>query len=312
MKWREVVRDYLYFSRKDRIAVFCLVAVMAIIYALPTLLPNVGEGALPVTDTMLQTMLKGVPGAADNNAYADDDAPHYTDGFAAPQAARVRPGAPFYFDPNTLSAEGWQRLGLSARASKTIMNYRSKGGRFYKPEDLKKIWGLPPGFYERVAGYIRVPQQGQKKSPLTYKPEPGARQEKRNMSIADVNAADTSALIALPGIGSKLASRIIAFRDRLGGFYTVSQVAETYGLADSVFQKIEPFLQVDAAGIRKLNINTATNEELKLHPYIRWNLANAIVAYRAHHGDFKDLNDLKKIMLVDEQTFEKIRHYLQL
>jgi len=311
MKWKRVVLDYLYFSRKDRIAVFCLVALMAIIYALPMILRDTTGGALPVADTVLQAMLRGSPGTADKAAYEDHDTPRQSDGFAAKNAPRVT-GALFYFDPNSLSAEGWQRLGLSARATKTIMNYKSKGGRFYKPEDVKKIWGLPPGFYERIAGYIQLQERGEEKSRLTYKSPTGGGREKRNISIADLNAADTSSLIALPGIGSKLASRIIAFRDRLGGFHAVSQVAETYGLSDSAFQKIEPFLHVNAAGIRKLSINAATQDELKLHPYIRWNLANAIVAYRAQHGDFKDVNDLKKIMLIDEQAFEKIKPYLQL
>ena len=64
-------------------------------------------------------------------------------------------------------------------------------------------------------------------------------------SIIDVNTADTSAFISLPGIGSKLAARIVTFREKLGGFYSVEQIGETYGLPDSTFQKIKQWLKLE-------------------------------------------------------------------
>ncbi|HET7897749.1 MAG TPA: helix-hairpin-helix domain-containing protein, partial [Flavisolibacter sp.] len=137
------------------------------------------------------------------------------------------------------------------------------------------------------------------------------RTEKTRMAI-NINEADTSAFIALPGIGSKLSARIISFREKLGGFYSVEQIGETYGLPDSTFQKIRGRLVVDGDGIRKINVNTATKDELKSHPYIRWNLANAIVEYRNQHGSFKNLEELKNIALVDDAVFQKISPYLDL
>jgi competence ComEA-like helix-hairpin-helix protein len=103
----------------------------------------------------------------------------------------------------------------------------------------------------------------------------------------------------------------VNFRDKLGGFYSVDQVRETYGLPDSTFQKIKTSMQLGGS-VKKLNINTATKDELKTHPYIKWNLANAIVEYRNQHGGFKSLDDLKNIAIIDEATFERIAHYLSL
>ena len=102
--------------------------------------------------------------------------------------------------------------------------------------------------------------------------------------MVDVNTADTTAFVALPGIGSKLALRIVNFRDKLGGFYSVDQIAEIYGLPDSSFQRIKHLLKLDNPSIKKININTASKDEMKLHPYFKWNLANAIVEYRNQHG----------------------------
>lgn len=125
----------------------------------------------------------------------------------------------------------------------------------------------------------------------------------------DINKADTTVFIALPGIGSKLASRIVNYREKLHGFYCVEQVAETFGLADSTFQKIKPWLVVTEGSIEKVNINTATAEALRT-PYISYNLANAIYEFRIQHGQFSTLEELKKIMLVDEALFKKITPYL--
>jgi competence ComEA-like helix-hairpin-helix protein len=220
-------------------------------------------------------------------------------------------GELFPFDPNTITAEDWQRMGLNARTTKTIINYVSKGGKFYKPEDLQKIWSLPEGFYERVKDYMRITTV-RKEYPKYDDNKPAFVREERKVVLIPVNSTDTAALIALPGIGSKLAARIISFREKLGGFYSVEQVGETYGLPDSTFQKIKGRLQVDESTIRKINLNTATKDELKVHPYIRWNLANAIVEYRNQHGPFKSLEELKNIVLIDEAIFDKMIPYLSL
>jgi competence ComEA-like helix-hairpin-helix protein len=141
----------------------------------------------------------------------------------------------------------------------------------------------------------------------TYEPY-----EKPRNSIADVdiNEADTAAFIALPGIGSKLANRIVAFREKLGGFYSVDQVAETFALPDSAFQKIKSKLVISNKEVKKLNINLATIDELKAHPYLRYNIANAMVQYRTQHGDFSTVADIKKIMMVTDEIFNKAQPYL--
>jgi DNA uptake protein ComE-like DNA-binding protein len=200
------------------------------------------------------------------------------------------------------------RLGLPPRTVKTILKYRSKGGRFYKPGDLERIWGLPPGFYDRVKTYIVITPVSNK-TPVTVPIL--AEKKKKIPQPVSVNEADTTDFIALPGIGSKLAARIISFREKLGGFYSIDQVGETYGLPDSAFQKIRPYL-ANAGTVRLMDVNTATADELKDHPYFRWNLARAIVAYRNQHGPFKELSELKNISVIDEATYQRIVHYLHL
>ncbi len=132
---------------------------------------------------------------------------------------------------------------------------------------------------------------------------------KKNQPI-DVNLADTTAYISLPGIGSKLSQRIIAFRDKLGGFHSVDQVGETYLLPDSTFQKIKSRLVISDTMVKQININLASVDEMKVHPYLRYALANAIFQYRQQHGNFNSVGDIKKIMLVTEDIFNKVAPYL--
>jgi competence protein ComEA len=221
-------------------------------------------------------------------------------------------GELFYFDPNTISVDEWKRLGVREKTANTIRNYISKGGHFYKPEDIGKIWGLHEDEVQRLLPYVRI--EG-KSAPVNNRYsgwENNKTNEKPINTIVplDVNRSDTAAFIALPGIGSKLAARIVAFREKLGGFYKVEQLAETYGLPDSTFQKIKSRLFIGNAAVKKLNINIATVEELKVHPYLRYNVANAIVQYRTQHGNFASVSDIKKIMMITDEIYEKAEPYL--
>jgi competence protein ComEA len=129
-------------------------------------------------------------------------------------------------------------------------------------------------------------------------------------AIIDVNRADTNAFISLPCIGSRLASRIVLFREKLGGFYSVSQVREVYGVQDSTFRIIAAYLTCESPDLKKLNINLADRDQLKQHPYIRWNIANSVIAYRTAHGPFTSVHDLEKVNNIDSITLLKMLPYL--
>src|SRR4030095_9380470 len=188
-------------------------------------------------------------------------------------------------DPNTISTSDWKRLGLREKTINTIQNYLTKGGHFYKPDDLQKIYGLHDDEYERLKPFIKIESNTSKTNDdfVSSKSKDEIQPTKiyaARYSIIDINTADTTAFISLPGIGSKLAVRIVTFREKLGGFYSVEQIGETYGLPDSTFQKIKQYLKLDNLSVKKININTATVDEMKAHPYIKFSIANPIVAYR--------------------------------
>jgi len=325
VRWGEFIKDYLTFTRKERIGILTVVSVILLTLFLPDILSNTARNRPIKMDTTWMEAVKRseikVQDSLDDNYQKNDNenayAYQYDKRKSSYNKTDITKGELFYFDPNTITGSEWKRLGIREKIIKTIENYRNKGGRFYKPEDLQRIYGLRDDEYERLKPYIKIESNAPKTNEAFVSPEPkdeiqpsktyGAR-----YSIIDVNTSDTTAFISLPGIGSKLAARIITFREKLGGFYSVEQIGETYGLPDSTFQKIRQWLKLDNPSVKKININIATFDELKTHPYIKYNLANPIVAYRNEHGAFSKVEDIKKVMAVTDEIYKKIAPYLTL
>jgi competence protein ComEA len=241
------------------------------------------------------------------NNYDSNDVAYYP---SANRNFKQPVGELFYFDPNTLPVDGWMKLGVKEKIANNIQKYISKGGKFRQAEDIKKIWGLRPDFVEKIIRYVRIKQEESSTTLQQYPAYEKKVYEKKVIQPVSINEADSTAYIDLPGIGPSFARRIINFRNRLGGFYSIDQVAETFGLPDSTFQKIKPYLKLSDEPVKKININTASMEELKAHPYIRWQLANLIIQYKTQHGPYKKIDDIKKIMVVDDNTFNKVAPYL--
>lgn len=311
------------FTRKERIGVLLVAGLVLITYFLPQIIKSSSVSKPIQLDTTWMAAVKSLEikdsAIAKNDYRMNDDENTNTYQYDRKKSDYKErytiKGELFYFDPNTISATEWKRLGLRDKTIQTIQNYLNKGGHFYKAEDIQRIYGLHKDEYERLLPYVKIEAKTSiaNEQFVSSKPKEEAQLAKTytsKYSVININAADTSAFISLPGIGSKLALRIVNFRDKLGGFYSIDQVGETYGLHDSTFQKIKQYLKLESTSIKKININTATVDELKAHPYIKYNLANPIVAYRNEHGTFSKLEDIKKVMAVTEDVYKKIAPYL--
>jgi competence protein ComEA len=263
------------------------------------------DSLLAILETMQPE--KPVYGKSTNNAYAAKEVEN-------PE----RPLSLFYFDPNLASAEQFQELGMPKFIAERIIKYRSKGGQFRKKEDLQKIYGLQPALYERLEPYINIPEKQTVTSIIPTQPDvsnvsPSVPAKpiftKPAVTTFDINTADTSQLIRLKGIGSKLAARIVKFRDGLGGFASTTQYAEVFGLDSLALSELNRFAQVRTS-VQKININTTSPEELDRHPYLSKRQAEIIVRYREQHGAYKTAQDLLNIKILDEKLVNKIAPYL--
>ena len=312
--WKQFSSDYLSFSKKQRIGTFVILGLVAFFTVLPFLFPFFIKpkiydhtGVAKAIDSLKIKQADSSDGL--ENRYPNNrNYKNYTSSTAGNYGSPQIKGELFYFDPNTATTEEWKRLGIRDKTIATIQNYLSKGGKFYKKEDIGKIWGLHKDVVDRLMPYVQIKLIKPAYDAVERSSE--KKDFKKTVSLVDINMGDTTAFIALPGIGSKLSMRIINFRDKLGGFYKVEQIGETFGLPDSTFQKIKNYLAINDTEIRRININTASIDAMKSHPYIRYPIANAIFQYRTQHGNFKTVSDIMKIMTVTEDAFSKMAPYL--
>ena len=303
------------FSKKDRTGILVLLVVIVAVfisakYIYPSIVKDESTANADITLATDSLLVRQNDYYKKNNPNNDYNVDEGYQAYSKKSYNNTFSGTMFYFDPNTLAAEGWQKLGIKDKTIASMQKYLSKGGRFKEPDDLRKVWGLRDDEKERLIPYVRIAAVAEQKYTNNYTPYEKEPFEKKVIAPVDINAGDSAAFDALPGIGGGYSRRIINFRNRLGGFYKVEQIAETFGLPDSVFQKIKPLLKISGNDVKKLNVNAAKEEELKAHPYIRWQLAKVITEYKKQHGDFKTLQDLKKIMTIDEETYNKISPYL--
>ncbi len=222
-----------------------------------------------------------------------------------------------FFDPNTVSLDELLKMGLNKRSASIWVKYTSKGGHFKKAEDILKIYGLPEDWFSQAQSYIRIqskPQEtgeAEKNSYASFDDKKFTKKGAQACTPIDVNTADTAAWQSLRGIGKVLANRIIKFRDKLGGFYQIDQVKETFGLADSVYQKIRPCLQLNAPTLKPLLINQVSFNELASHPYLGFKAAKAIMNWKDQHGPFGKMEDLEGLVALEAGKLEKLKPYVQ-
>lgn len=219
----------------------------------------------------------------------------------------------FHFNPNELDKDGWEKLGLSKRIIAIIGNYRESGGKFYKKEDLKKIYGLGQDLYSTLEPYIDLPEKSQP-SENTQTSESNIKKKEnyaRKDTVINLNKADTFNLLLVHGIGPYYAKRICKYRSLLGGFSKIEQLKEVYGINDTVYNMINNSLKIDTSEIRKIKLNNATFKELIRHPYISAYQTKAILKYISYKDTIQTTKELLENNILDEQTFNKVSIYIE-
>ncbi|MEH0158687.1 helix-hairpin-helix domain-containing protein [Limibacter armeniacum] len=216
---------------------------------------------------------------------------------SAPTKTRVEY---FNFNPNTLSKEGWEKLGVRSYIAERILKYRAKGGRFYVKKDLQKIYGFPEKTYQMVSSYIDLPDS-----------LPRAKIKEKRLDLFDINKVKKEELVTLKGIGEKTAARIIKYRNLLGGsFYSLSQLEEVWGIQAYQLEKLQQHALLDTIFIKKISINQVDERTLSKHPYVEHKIAERIIRFRRQHGPFKGFTDLLNIKEVNEKDLKRVQPYL--
>jgi len=208
----------------------------------------------------------------------------------------------FQFDPNTIDSAGFVRLGLKPFIASNILKYRKKGGMFRTVADFSKVYGILPEKQKELEPYISITEI------KSVKTEPSST--KRSDIIVELNSADTTLLMQVKGIGRGTAKGIVRYRQMIGGFVSIEQLGEVYGMRAENLEKIRPFCTINTALIQKLKVNIASAQRLDAHPYINFYQAKAIYELRRNKGKLQDINDLKVLTELTSDDLIKLKPYL--
>ncbi|MFV0396721.1 MAG: helix-hairpin-helix domain-containing protein [Bacteroidales bacterium] len=221
---------------------------------------------------------------------------------------------PFSFDPNTIDSFGLIKLGLSSRVAHNLIAYRSKEGRFYKAEDMAKIYGLSSSEFDQLRTYIRIPRKREPKDSLNYDSKRIIHthvitHKFQNDTIIDLNNTDTITLQKIPGIGTYYAKLIVDYGDKLGGYMSVDQLKEIKRLREGVYDQIAHWFTVNSSAIQPIHINTVSFALLCTHPYIGYDRARAIDQFR-RKSKIRSLSELSLLEQFDSITIQKLTPYV--
>ena len=187
------------------------------------------------------------------------------------------------FDPNKTDSAGFVRLGLRPWMAHNIMRYRSKGGRFRKPEDFKRVYGPTAQQSQSLLPYITVEERAVNRDSSLYTAlkRDSVKPFKYAAGVTiDLNTTDTTELKKIPGVGGSIARMIVGYRQKLGGFYDVCQLDD---MRLNV-EKLRGWFYADASKTQRINLNKASVERLKAHPYLNFYQAKVIVEHRSRYG----------------------------
>lgn len=301
MRINQLINKYFTFNRRERNG---LIILLCLIFALILSNQYFKSRITPVKISITPLASANMDGAQeDGRNELKEDLPG-----AAMSGTQKSNSGLFEFDPNLITEEQALQLGFRKKLVQTLLNFRSRGGKFKTKEDLKKVYGMSDAFYLKLEPFIRITvkpataDSGSRFSRVTTAPVP---------FTCEINSCDSLSFVKLNGIGPVLAQRIIRLRSALGGFSHKEQLKEVYGMRDSLFNLFRENIRVDVSLVKKINVNIASIEEMKKHPYIKFMIAQSIFNYRAKHGKYAVPEDLLKVGSISEEALRKLSPYLE-
>lgn len=300
--FKRIVRDYFTFNRRERRGIAVLLVILTVLSAAhivirftPTSNVHFDFSQLVVSDSVV---------------YARD----YVDTSAADKSNEKEPVVWNRFDPNLVSPAQLVSFGLDSSIAVRIEKYRDAGGKFRKPEDLKKIYGLNEDWYESASKYIQIKTE----SPAdtgTYKPywaqlDSSVKTTKIKIERFELNTVDSATLVKVPWVGAFTSGEIIDLRARLNGFRSYDQLLDIYRISDQAVENIIKYSTLDTTLVGFIDINECDLKTLGRHPYLTWKQAKIILNYRDQHGPYMSIDGILKTSVINDSVYSKIAPYL--
>ncbi len=327
-------KDWLSFSRNEQYGILLLVALVLCLMVLRLTMPlffTPGEAVSPEQYSNIVEIRKADRGTEEQ---------------ATRSGGEIEMTS---FNPNSVSVSKLQAMGVSSVAIVNWMKYREAGGRFFTANDIRKIYGIDSLTAAQMIPYANFNEESNYPGPTpgvpkkdegelyaefsgkTPKSLPGmqmsanpagekeAGQVKDDASavvgypnfVVEINSATADQLMKLPGLGPVLSKRIVDFREVLGGFWSVEQVKEVYGITPGLYEQLATNLCVDSTRVEPFEVNRSSVRHLNRHPYINFYQARDIVEYRKKYGYLNGPEELIQLPSFTPEAIERIKPYLR-
>ncbi|NNF01866.1 MAG: hypothetical protein HKN22_04210 [Bacteroidia bacterium] len=317
MRWH---KTFIYYSKKDRRAIYLLLLILFCVSIIRIQLKAskkiTAKEAAELEAIYLEHVERGDSARANNRVSARARANNSVSARARASAnnsvsASARASSdeseyktnlwkPLKFDPNTLADTLWRNFGLSEKQIQVIINYRNKGGKFYKKTDLKKIYSIDEETFNRIEPFIVLESANRSSKQI-------ANSKKR--STLEINTCNISQLMKQYNMQFEEAKAFVNYRNQLGGFQSKEQLRELKEVDPMIIDSLRQTAEIDNRYLRRLNINKLS-DKAKYHPYIGKGMARLIENYRLQHGDYQSVEELKKLSIMTDALYIKLQPYL--
>ena len=331
------MKSFFYFNFRERQSFLTIISILIMVsgyhfYLEKTYTPDIDDMSF-VNDLFIPIEETKTALSKNLQVLNTDESLEKRDENSSIQYEHLTPSVPFNFDPNLLSEDSLELIGINKKAAQNLVKYREKGGKIMNAEDLQKIYGLKDTEYNKIKNYVKIEDRGPniektEKNELVIAETPDSflvdvetqdmhvsekkvEIEPKNESsiLIDINTADEVQLQYIKGIGPSFAKRIIKYRDLLGGFHSKRQLLEVYGLDHLKYSEIKDYIKL-SQNITPMDINKSDAYEMSKHPYLSYQQAKLIVAYGKQHGPYNDVYKILEIGIMDSSFVEKLLPYI--
>jgi DNA uptake protein ComE-like DNA-binding protein len=202
------------------------------------------------------------------------------------------------FNPNFISDYKGYKLGMSVQEIDRLLNFR-KGNKFVNSaKEFQDVTKVSDSLLNVIAPFFKFPDWlNNKKEFKEYKyVQNSGFTKKEKIVLIDINQATKEDLIKINGIGEVISLRILTQKEKLGGFVSMEQLKDVWGLSPEVILNLNTHFKIaKLPNLNKIDVNNASIKELSQFFYFKYDLARQIVKYRSMNGDFKNIEDLIKI-----------------
>ena len=284
------LKEYFSFSRSEKNGVFILLAIIIILLAVPKYLYLFQEEDVYYDYSEFSKQIDELENSIkEKNKNSNKE-------------------SLFYFDPNNTTKKQWKKLGLNQKQIKIINNYTSKGGKFYDPKDLKKIYGISSKQYRRLKPYIIINKSKPEKKIYSS--------DNKKDTLFDFNPNLISKKQwQLLGLSERQTKTIKKYLRKGGHFRNKQDLKKIYCITDSIYKRLEPFIKIQNAHndtLTKLffDINSADTTMLKQIKGIGSYFANSIVKNRNFLGGFYKKQQLLEIFGMTKEKYSIIEPHI--